>query len=292
MAQNINEIHFNIFTAVKISADENIRYIEPIKRNCYFSDETEIISLHKNYSNFNCIFECLLSSAQEELMRRNGSKTTCTPWNFPFLDDNHRKCNPWEAVDIKRYMGNLTIETHCSSLCLPDCNKIFYKSKVTTEPIRNCDEKNFGVSSLCFTGRKSVQPTLWSKAFVNKEPFVIDGWWRTDQIQNVRMFPTLDRSYGAFEEDIAVLNVFFESSTAIEFQNQAAMNWYTYLANVGGVLGLCVGVSIMSIFELVWLALRLSQLLLPNILKLSKTCKGRIQDCKKRRSDQEEIEEN
>jgi hypothetical protein len=43
-----------------------LRKIRPEKRNCYFPDETDMIRLHKKYSQTNCILECHLLYAQKE----------------------------------------------------------------------------------------------------------------------------------------------------------------------------------------------------------------------------------
>jgi len=262
---------------MKIGADEAMRDIEPTKRNCYFSDEIETLKLHLNYSQYNCVFECLLMSAQEEMVSLNGSLTACTPWYFPFVSENHRKCNPWEAIDVINFMGNISYEKNCYSRCLPDCNKIFYKSKLTTEPLKDCDEKNVGVSPLCSFNKNATQPTLWSKETVWKNASsksVRDNgsyWWRVDKMYMANMMTTIDKSYNAFEKDIAIVNVFFDTPTATEFRNQASMDWYTYLANVGGVLGLCIGLSIMTIFELIWLAGKILRVVTLHIVgKMSK----------------------
>ena len=209
-----------------------------------------------------------MSSAQLELVSRNSSVTTCTPWFFPFLDVNHRKCNPWEAIDIISYMGNIKVGENCFSICLPDCNQVFYNRKITSEPFRNCDEKNFGVSNFCNYKRQFIQPKLWSRVIISEDNlgrnFIDDDsdWWRANTILMTNLFSYLNNSYDAFEQDIAVVNVFFDKPTAIEFQNQASMDWYTYLSNVGGVLGLCIGLSIMTLFELIWLAINMCKLVL------------------------------
>ena len=38
---------------------------------------------------------------------------------------------------------------------------------------------------------------------------------------------------------------------------QVSMTWVDFLSNVGGLLGLALGMGIVSIIEIVWLALRL-----------------------------------
>ena len=60
-------------TALKIDANENIRVLKLEDRKCRFSNENNIMKLHKQYSQANCLFECSLFHAQN----KSGS---CTPW--------------------------------------------------------------------------------------------------------------------------------------------------------------------------------------------------------------------
>lgn len=71
-------------------------------------------------------------------------------------------------------------------------------------------------------------------------------------------FRGLPKDYDAYERDIAVLEVFFDTSTVMKFQSQKSQSWLDYLSNVGGALGLCIGLSIITVVELVWLCLRIA----------------------------------
>jgi hypothetical protein len=51
--------------------------------------------------------------------------------------------------------------------------------------------------------------------------------------------------------------VFFYEFTAIQYEAQLRQTWIDYFANVGGAFGLCLGFSITTLAELVWLILRL-----------------------------------
>jgi len=42
---------------------------------------------------------------------------------------------------------------------------------------------------------------------------------------------------------------------ALQFQTQTSQNWINYFANVGGAFGLCLGFSITTLAELIWLTL-------------------------------------
>jgi len=93
-------------TAIKVDAMENIRKLEPSLRNCLFSDETQWLKLglHKKYSQSNCFLECLIMYAQKSM------EMACTPWYFPFLETNHRMCDPWEAKKFVDLLQSVDLE--------------------------------------------------------------------------------------------------------------------------------------------------------------------------------------
>ena len=83
--------------------------------------------------------------------------------------------------------------------------------------------------------------------------------------------------YNAYEKDIAVVNIFFGGSTAFgkvtpdkqtyynspfssEFERSQKMTWLDFIANLGGLCGLCLGISFVSVVELAyWFIIRLSE---------------------------------
>ena len=75
------------------------------------------------------------------------------------------------------------------------------------------------------------------------------------------IFPKQSKSngadYDAYDEDIAVVNVFFETPVVFQFSSQMAQTWLDFMAAVGGLMGLCVGISIISVVELVYLCMQL-----------------------------------
>ncbi len=50
-------------------------------------------------------------------------------------------------------------------------------------------------------------------------------------------FEDLPKEYDAYEKDIAVLNVFFDSTTVMLFKSQRRQSWLDYFSAVGGALG-------------------------------------------------------
>jgi hypothetical protein len=71
------------------------------------------------------------------------------------------------------------------------------------------------------------------------------------------VFAALDRNYDAYDNDIAILNIYFDAASVLEFGTQASQGWVDFFSNVGGLLGLCLGLSIVTIVELLWLTGRL-----------------------------------
>lgn len=86
------------------------------------------------------------------------------------------------------------------------------------------------------------------------------------RLQNGDVFSTVDNSYDAYEKDIALMHIYFKRTTVFQMGSQATMTWIDFLSQVGGLLGLCIGISILTFIELFWLCLRI----LAQKLKLTK----------------------
>jgi hypothetical protein len=59
--------------------------------------------------------------------------------------------------------------------------------------------------------------------------------------------------YDAYEQDIAILNVFFETPTVLEYTTKQSRTWLDMISAVGGNGGLFIGFSIVTILEIIWL---------------------------------------
>ena len=67
-------------------------------------------------------------------------------------------------------------------------------------------------------------------------------------------------NYDAYEKDVAIANFYFQSSTCFEFVRQPRMTIIDFISSVGGLLGLCMGISFVSAVELVyWLTVKLAK---------------------------------
>jgi hypothetical protein len=63
--------------------------------------------------------------------------------------------------------------------------------------------------------------------------------------------------YDAYEKDIAVLQIYFKTPTVMEYQTFPSQTWISFFSTIGGLLGLCIGLSIVTFIELFWLVLRI-----------------------------------
>ena len=71
------------------------------------------------------------------------------------------------------------------------------------------------------------------------------------------IFSKADNTYDAYDKDIALLHFYFKKSTVFQLGTQPTMTWIDFLAQVGGLLGLCIGITFVSFIELFWLCLRI-----------------------------------
>ena len=59
-------------------------------------------------------------------------------------------------------------------------------------------------------------------------------------------------TYDAFEKDIGILNVFFEDEMIIKYTMKNQMSIFDFMAQIGGSLGFAMGVSMISLVELIY----------------------------------------
>jgi hypothetical protein len=265
-------------SATKISATDDIRDVDPSKRNCLLSDENQDMKIHKKYSQSNCLLECSLSYAQKELAKSKNLTKPCSPWFFPTSEQFATICDPWETTDFGAFFNNVP-DTECSK-CLPDCNTVTYEPAVTAVPFRRCDFRNLGVTPLCnLEGYNLPEPWIWTRQLLKN--LKIEGKTNSSSIkgfnvvaserslfsslQQPSIFNLANESYDAYDKDIALVQFYFKSSSVLQFETRQSQGWIDFFSSIGGLLGLCIGISIVTFIELFWLLFTLIiKLLQPN----------------------------
>ena len=139
---------------------------------------------------------------------------------------------------------------------------------MSSEVFRRCDEKTFGQTIFCNIDRTSCTPTpnLWGhqvllqlNASTSEKEYLdfVETNLRQTKVPN-GIFTTLQRDYDAYTTDFAVLNVYFKSPTALQFKTTVSQTWLIYFSSIGGLLGLCIGLSIVTVAELIWICIRIT----------------------------------
>ena len=65
-------------------------------------------------------------------------------------------------------------------------------------------------------------------------------------------------SYDAFERDIGIVNFYFEKSVILQYKRSSRLTVVDMISQIGGLLGVAMGVSLLSVVELVyWFTIRL-----------------------------------
>ena len=200
----------------------------------------------------------------------SNDSVACIPWFYPTPANlSLYVCNPWETVKFLGFMSKVPAGV-CQ--CLPDCSAIIYEPIIISTPLRKCDSSSLGVSKLCDINNKALpQPTMFgSQARLEFERYgfyssFLNGVesstrFYANTLPNGDVFGTNPKNYSAFEKDIALVEVYFRKSNIFQMGRQARMNWIDYFSTVGGLLGLVLGMGIISIIELIWVCLRLAAL--------------------------------
>ena len=253
-------------SASKIDAEEELRGLSEEDRKCRFPDENSNMTLYKEYSYTNCIFECSLLYARNKLQRDNNVSYGCIPWYFPSSSDSISFCDPWETLTFLDIMVTDVPDEACAH-CIPDCIATIYEHTLSTVPFRRCDSSNLGISYFCDLNQKvKLQPSKFAKQVVDEYTAKEDSpplpSFVTSLQSGIRTFPAdvfsqSQENYDAFDRDIAVVEIYFEKPTIFQMGSQPRMTWVDYLSNVGGLLGLVLGMGIVSFIELIWLCMRL-----------------------------------
>ena len=268
--------HENIVavSSVRVDADVGMISLGSSNRNCFFPEENQLMRIHRNYSYSNCMFECAFSFAEQELFKKR--EIICQPWFYPSPYNVSTICDPWQSFDFLNFMIDDLPDDTCSH-CLPDCGGTTYEPMVTSYPFGNCDFTNIGQTRFCDYQSKKNWPMSSKVALQIIREFKADSdiytynvptylWYLSQNyirmngrdLSNGDVFVKTPQTYVAFEKDIAWVEIYIPKSSVLQIGSQQTMTWIDYFSAVGGLLGLVLGMGIVSFVELIWLCLRMA----------------------------------
>ena len=220
------------------------------------------------------------------------SSNSCTPWYYPQNDQDIKKfCDPWETKKFNKIFTGQIPPNQCDH-CLDDCSSTIYDSVVSYSKLPSCDNTNAG-SSFCGLMDGDINPPPWIMDAQNEFhtanqaiPSYLDtelaqktdgiskfstlrSRLRGTNVENDEIFATklkMNPNYNAFEKDIGIINVFFAKEHIPQYVKANRWSIFDFLSQIGGSLGLFMGISVISVAEIFyWFIFRfLGKLLSPN----------------------------
>ena len=212
----------------------------------------------------------------------------CYPWFLPAKNEvTQQFCNPWNLVKFKEIMKNQVPNDYCDH-CLPDCTTTKYDSSISYAKFRKCDITSTGGNNmLCDLINNPMNPAVWTSV-AQKEyrhanasvPWFLETTSLSNQskmsatkFSNIRTLGSgktsnaifasdleNNPSYDAFEKDIGIIHVFFGEEKILKYVMKNKMSVRSFMSQIGGSLGLAMGISFISIVEfLYWFTFRLFQ---------------------------------
>jgi hypothetical protein len=215
---------------------------------------------------------------------------TCIPWFYPVPDDkNGKMCNPWNTLKFQNILDEDFQMSMCKH-CFPDCTTTVYDTSIAYATFQECDHTNTGANMLCDMVNGALNPAPWTylaqTEYQNASPNESLPWyletdnqkWEDDEGRTLKFPDRRSKSsnaevlknalfksqlkknptYNAFEKDIGILKVFFGNAHSAKYIKKNRMSEFEFLSQVGGSIGLAMGISMVSMVELIyWFTLRL-----------------------------------
>ena len=203
---------------------------------------------------------------------------SCVPWFYPIRDDdNLEMCDPWTTKKFRNILDT-EIPTDQCNYCLEDCSSTTYQTSISYTELQKCDDSNIG-SVFCDLTKETMNPAPWtsdaqneylaanesvpwfletndSKMRIGKKKFsdqrsrYLEQDDRKDAIfaDKWKMTPY----YNAFEKDIGFLNVFFSQKKLTRYVKANKGSYFDFISQMGGSLGSFMGISILSLIEILY----------------------------------------
>ena len=257
------------------------------RSNCILECKTEFAA--KCMANCNSTkVDCRCRSVQKE-MDFTKFNDVCSPWFLPAPSMMTRKfCSPFETKKFIEIMQNDVPDEHCN-YCLPDCTTTKYDTSISYAKFRKCDVTSVGGDNmLCGLVDNSLNPSAWTSIAQNEyinENITIPWYLQTNsssnlsktnkiKFSNIRTIGAgmssnaifasdleMNPSYDAFERDIGIINIFFGQEEILKYATKNEMSVISFMSQIGGSLGLAMGISFISIVEFIyWFTYRLFKL--------------------------------
>ena len=229
--------------------------------------------------------ECNCENEMGVTIQNVDANDTCVPWFYPSNNEKANKiCNPWQTMKFKKILEEKLPEDLCEH-CLSDCIQTKYGASVSYADFQKCDSTTIGNTNiLCSLVHTPLNPAPWTYTAQNeyRNANISVPWFlNTNSGNNIsshtkfsdkrsklernhgwtEVFGTMLRknpTYNAFDKDIGIVNVFFNDGEILRYVKANQMSFFDFMSQIGGSLGLVMGISITSLVEIFyWITFRL-----------------------------------
>ncbi|KAI4488109.1 hypothetical protein M0804_004957 [Polistes exclamans] len=184
------------------------------KRKCIFSNEIQ--TRYGDYSYSDCLVDC----REEQIWKM----CKCIPFYLPTrtnVQSKHgrRACTLTDITCLDRYKSNwLTVFPH------------------DDETLNNTvDEYNSLRCRNCYPSCEDVLYTIQSSFSKMKR-----GYYKTQLLHNIEII------------DQSVIHIFFSKYGMVRLKQDLSYTWYELLSDIGGICGIFIGFSLISVVELIY----------------------------------------
>ncbi|XP_043229967.1 sodium channel protein Nach-like [Amphibalanus amphitrite] len=227
----------------------------PQKRNCFKEDE---VKLQFTDTPIYTLANCLISHEAEELHKKCGCVAYYMPGNGELCHENDMPCL---HNYLERLSKDFELSTHFWDNCLPACDETKYWTELSSsqfpspELIRNdafTDTFQAILERICFAVDKNNFGE-WDDMIQPHCPMVTSGKTMELISTNATLSANLyDMAVQYAQENMAKVHFYFKTNSATRYKRDVVFTNDQLIANIGGLLGLFMGFSIVSVFELIY----------------------------------------
>ncbi|CAB4060681.1 ASICN [Lepeophtheirus salmonis] len=239
-----------VATTLTTTTDEAKNRFYPEERGCYFEGELYLQYLPKNFYRYE-MSNCLFEAAYEEVLKR----CNCTPsFHQTGIKEYPKICSGMSLkcmIKILRAIGKYNtvgMDPNNRAPCLAACEDQINLVTETSSTFPN-SETFHRREEFCLS-----QKTICSK-----------GYWHPIYDGNENLMEmsqsTLNKTYNDIlknlifdyaKKNTALVNVYIKDPVVIRLKRDQKIPVIGFVANTGGLLGLCMGFSLVSAFEILY----------------------------------------
>ena len=197
-------------------------------RKCKLPHETNGLKLTNNYSKNGCEFECAVDQAL--------AKCKCLPWYYPNNFTGTPMCDMFGGKCFDTIMADERHYQKCNRTCLEDCKGTTYVALPSLEPIHTKE----------FCGLKQYVP-IWDHLYMQYSHIN----WFNHLTKGEPLKGKMEWCQEYVLRYISIVSIETPTNSVTKSERVRRKSLDDKLSDVGGILGLFSGISVLSMVEVV-----------------------------------------